>query len=211
MMSREAIVAAAAIWLVAACAAAAQDSGRPDPAVRWAVVGDAALTVREQPDPGAAAIGTLAAGASDVIVSGTTVEIDGPAWWQVVLPGIGRGWVEAAGLAGTDAEPESGYPIACVGTEPFWSIDLRDGEAVFTDMSADAAGRFIAGPVVGVVGRHGFAIASLTGPAGTGFMAAIPEPEGCSDGMSDLLFPLRGVVRVPGGEAAFDGCCGRAG
>ncbi len=100
---------------------------------------DAALTVREQPDPGAAAIGTIAAGTSDVIVSGTTVEIDGPAWWQVVLPGVGRGWVEAAGLAAPTPRPETGYPVACVGTEPFWSIDLRDGAAAFTDMSTDTA------------------------------------------------------------------------
>jgi uncharacterized membrane protein len=211
MMTRTVLVAATSALLVASGVAAAQDSGRPDPAVRWAVVGEAAITVREQPDPGAAAIGALAAGASDVIVSGTTVEIDGPAWWQVVLPGVGRGWVEAAGLKGTDAAPEAGYPIACVGTEPFWSIDLRDGEATFTDMSAEAAARFAAGPIVGVVGRHGFAVTSLADPAGTGFVAAMPEPEGCSDGMSDLLFPLRGLVRVPGGEAAFDGCCSRAG
>jgi uncharacterized membrane protein len=189
----------------------AQPDMAPDPAVRWSVAGDRTVIVREQPDPAAAEIATLSPGTDDVVITGTFVDIDEPAWMQVNLPGGGRGWIEATALRPTDGEPEAGFPLACVGTEPFWSLRVADGSAQWSDMSTETSAVFPASPFTGVVGRPGYAIASLEGPGGTrGFLAASRDYEGCSDGMSEFSFPFSVILSVPGG-GAYEGCCSRGG
>jgi uncharacterized membrane protein len=206
-----------AVILAGATVCAAQEPPGhqwPDPGLSYRVAGVAAndtLVVREQPDHRSAALERWPHDAEGIIVTGVRIAVGGGWWWRVV-GADGRGWVNGRYLEVEDATipGEDGYPLACVGTEPFWSLRVGDGEAVFEEAGGETSERFRAGPWLPFPGRYGFVAIRLGDEPASGMLTGRRSPEGCSDGMSGYEHPIAAVLVRPDGTG-FEGCCERAG
>jgi uncharacterized membrane protein len=128
------------------------------------------------------------------------------------------GLVGAAPTAGGAPDPTlffaaadpSPAPLQCSGTEPFWGLKTAGGRARMSRPGMKDA-VFTAGPRRGATGDPRVFVQRLSGPGrAPGQLAVIRRPDGCSDGMSDLLAPYQAVVTTPSGEV-LAGCCRRAG
>jgi uncharacterized membrane protein len=210
---RPAALALAAALLLPAAAANATQELTPEPGISYRVTGVAAgdvLNVRRAADPGAEKIGSLSAGASGVVVTGSRVEWDGAVWWGVVLPRGESGWVNARFLTPESdrAGPET-FPLACFGTEPFWSLRVGGGKAVFSDPEGGEVA-FSAGKTVIAAARLGRFAVPLSSRAGHGTLAAFRAYDFCTDGMSESSYPYEAIVMLPTG-VVYSGCCERAG
>lgn len=166
----------------------------------WIVVGAPArapLEVHTAPEAAAPVLAQLPAGTAGL------VELEArPDGWLKVRSGTTEGWVLAAGLE--PARPEA-LPAAltCKGTEPFWSIALKDGTA-----SAATPDRPDAPTVDVSVTATAHQDAFLVTPKGKGpgFRWLVVRPEACHDGMSEVTYPWSAVAltATPG---FVTGCC----
>ncbi|HUG61573.1 MAG TPA: SH3 domain-containing protein [Methylomirabilota bacterium] len=185
----------------------------PEPGWRYRVVDVSqtdTLNVREQPGVDSAVVDTLPAVAADVVVTGERVEIDGSVWWRIVTENA-RGWVNARYLTpmAPEGEREAGYPLQCIGTEPFWFLTVGpDGANLSTPDDPDV--RWSAGAIMASSGNPGHLAVRLEADGDVGHLAAMRSYDFCSDGMSDTQFPFEAIVIAPGGRV-LSGCCSRGG
>ena len=185
----------------------------PDPGLRYRIVDIAVgdrLNVREQPGVEADVLGALVPGAKNLVVTGSVMEVAGAEWWEIVFVEgyFSRGWVNGRFLAPMDEQkPESGYPLACGGTEPFWSLDLLEGEARFSTPEEKALA-LRAGPWMMAGGQTGRFAVELERDGALGYAGIWRESTFCSDGMSDIRHPFGAILIRPDGEV-LAGCCRR--
>lgn len=103
----------------------------------------------------------------------------------------------ASVLAGVDLTK----PVLARGTEPFWSIELTGAEMVYAGL--DRPEQRAPQPKAVVQGTTA-TFEGVTG-AGTAVSVMLAATE-CSDGMSDLTYPLTAIVKV--GDETLNGCAG---
>ncbi len=162
-------------------------------------VGDV-LNIRAAPDAGARVIGTLAPGLMGVEV------IAASNGWAQLNTQEGTGY---AALRYLHREEEADWyalerPLACFGTEPFWSLalDAAEGTAAFTtpDLSKpriDPIGSIWTGAVWAPT-------AAIDLPDGM----AVLRPADCSDGMSDAAYGIAiDLFLRTGDRQRLSGCC----
>ena len=190
------------------------DSGAPDPALRYQVVevgADDHLNVREHPGVDARVLGSLPPDAGNVVVTGSVMDVGGADWWEIVFAGAdrGSGWVNGRFLQPVDEEErDSDYPLLCSGTEPFWSLELESGQAVYSGMDEKTL-QMSAGPWVMARGLTGRFAVELRREAQLGYASVWRERAYCSDGMSDIRYPFGTILIRPDGEV-MAGCCRRS-
>lgn len=90
-----------------------------------------------------------------------------------------------------------------VGTEPFWSAQVRETQITFTQMDAAAPAT---GPNNGATMQEGKAVWE-TLASGKPLKITLTQQPGCSDGMSDLKLPLAAQVVYDG--KTFTGCASK--
>ena len=167
------------------------------------VAADDVLNIRAAPDAGADIIGTLASDATGVEVISVT---DG---WALVNTGEGSGYAALRFLArqvGPDWHALA-QPMACFGTEPFWSLTLDPvaGVAIYTTPEVVEAQP---GPIgQSWPGTVQTPTAALALPQGL----AVLRPADCSDGMSDRRFGIAiDIFQLQGDGQRLSGCCALA-
>ncbi|MBP7700984.1 MAG: hypothetical protein KA098_00145 [Phenylobacterium sp.] len=108
-----------------------------------------------------------------------------------------------------DAPPPAPAPAAALpaafqgdldahGTEPFWAVKIREGQIEFSTPEAN-----VAFPNKGGVDGGGKVVwESADGPRP--IKVTLSEQPGCSDGMSDLTYPLAAEVVL--GGTTYKGC-----
>ncbi|MEP4699629.1 MAG: SH3 domain-containing protein, partial [Parasphingorhabdus sp.] len=159
------------------------------------------LNVRAAPSSGAPIVGMLAFDQTDVEV----LDTDPSGKWGLVNAGETAGWTSLRYL---EPRPEPGHyalarTLQCFGTEPFWTLDLLQGQkAEFSEMgevsqslpagllstSNNRTDRYVVG-----LGQDALLIVSRTA---------------CNDGMSDRQFGLEAnLVSLTPGLALRTGCC----
>ncbi len=208
---------AAAMLIISALPASAQDVSGPHPGLLYSVQGVAendVLNVRQYAGIDETIVGTLAPAASDVVTTGNWTNLDGSEWWQILLDdSYGRGWVNARYLAPSapGGTAETDYPLLCQGTEPFWSLDITGAAAIGDDYILESR-TFTASPWQMAYGMRGwFAIyleENSTKPPAKGSIAVTMAQ--CTDGMSDTQYSFLSTLVLPDGEV-YGGCCSRAG
>lgn len=196
----------------------ANGSATPDPGLRYRVSGVAQndrLNLRAQPEPQGQIVGTLAPDARDIIVTGQRQASGGSQWWRVVYPSAegGAAWANSRFLKTqpSDGAPETNYPLQCGGTEPFWNLQIKAGQAKFSLLGAQGQDRtFTASDWLMARGlRDKFAIRlNESSNAEQSGYAAVVRDAYCSDNMSDTLYPFNNVVILPDGTV-YGGCCHR--
>ncbi|MCF8878680.1 SH3 domain-containing protein [Hyphobacterium sp. SN044] len=212
------LMIAVAIVALAACSApertdaqtgSGSEARSPINAPAWIrVVGVAegdVLNIRARPDASSEIVGTFIPNQGRIEVVETR-SVDGQ-HWGLVSTGEQGGWINLAYAEATEMAMIGESPVpagtVCAGTEPFWSLDLGDDEAVWSSFDAEdetftiteseaASGRFLPW----MFGLQGFGLAIVT-------------PGQCSDGMSDI--PYAWTVSVIGhdetGHVLYQGCC----
>lgn len=90
-------------------------------------------------------------------------------------------------------------PLRALGTEPFWSVDITAGTLVYS--TPDGAPVNAASPAPTVQGTT--AVYAAAGADGAALVVTLIATE-CSDGMSDLSYPL--TARVEVGGQTLSGC-----
>lgn len=193
--------AASALWLAVALGVAAPAGAQQLPAL-YDVVGVAAddvLNIREAPDAGSPVVAGLAPGGRGIEV--TALSDNG---WARVNTSEGSGWVSLRYLQPGPQTPwwDPATRLSCYGTEPFWTLILSGGEALFSS-PLDADVRWTVTHRSTAYNRSN--VQGLT--IGPGF--AVLKAEACSDGMSDLNYGLSLEFFRPEGGAlgGYSGCC----
>lgn len=155
------------------------------------------LNVRAAPSASAPVLGTLRPDATGIEVLGLSA--DG-AWARVPRP-EGEGWVARRFLAEDPLDPDRlPRPLACRGTEPFWSVTLTEAGATLELPGRDAVALR---PLGEIAGRAGW-IAAFDLGGQTGDLTVIRKA--CSDGMSDRPYGLTALV-WDRGDRLWEGCC----
>lgn len=199
------ILAFLLLLAIPALLAASPAHARPDPIFPGlvdvvGVAADDALNIRAAPNARAPIIGTLPHDATAIEV------IEARAGWLRVNRSGVSGWVNGRfaqmrpGIWQDDALPAG---LICHGVEPFWSLSLNEGAALFTTPQSihhhgDAR---VLGPEFGVESPRRAILAQD--------LVAVIAPALCSDGMSDATFGLE-VDLVLGTRANaryLRGCC----
>jgi uncharacterized membrane protein len=198
------ILVALALALIAIAAPAAAQPLPQLHAVTGVTPGDV-LNIRAAPDADGAIIGSLAADATAVEVTAR----DPSGAWGRVNASEGAGWVALRYLApGAPAWSPGTLPsgLACLGTEPFWSLaPTADGGAVYSTPEAGERRLALAAHDTGIDGDPRRLLAA-TAP-GLALTAAI-TPADCSDGMSDRAFALEILLLVEDpAPRLLAGCC----
>ncbi|WP_430449869.1 peptide-binding protein [Rhodophyticola sp.] len=172
------------------------------------VAADDVLNVRAGPGVGHPVIGALLPGASGIEV--VSASADGR--WLMLNADETAGWASAFYLQRTGPIWSFGLPtpLACFGTEPFWSLERTGAQAMFSDMGferitlsevwsgqASARGTDQFGAVWEGAGRR---------------ITATLRREACSDGMSERMFGLSTlvIIQTPDGVQMLSGCCALA-
>lgn len=207
----------ATAWLCWSMPAAAIQEATPQPEWRYAVAGVAAedwLNVRAHAGVQSPVVGRLQPDADGVVVTGVRLPVRGSVWWEIAWPetSTGRAWVNARYLTPTAPhdEREQGFPLACSGTEPFWSLRVDGDRARFDRMNGDT-GEWHAGSWNVASGQWGrFAIRLESGQGiEPGHAAVARDFRFCSDGMSDFQYAYDVTLILPDGEGVLAGCCRR--
>ena len=97
--------------------------------------------------------------------------------------------------------------LRCAGTEPFWSVAIEGGEAIFEtpENQGPSAPRLALEGTLTAQNRLGLWAFRLRSQDGQESIALVRE-EACSDGMSDLDYPYTVAFLHREGEL-LDGCC----
>jgi uncharacterized membrane protein len=207
------------LLLLFAAPAIAEQRSAPEPALAYRVVNVASadvLQVRSQPEASAPIVGHLAANATGIIVTGVKQSVGQASWWQIVVEAEagGAGWVNSRFLAVDDptAKREMGFGLRCIGTEPFWSLEIAKGEASFTTPEGERW-LWTAQPWRNAAGHQPgqrFVIQLDTlGQEASGWAAVSRPQQSCSDGMSNLEYPYDLIIATPT-KRVLGGCCARS-
>jgi uncharacterized membrane protein len=192
------------------------DALSPDPGRTYAVKDVAAndwLNVRSQPGTQADTAVRLAPGSRGILLTGRRMAEGKSVWWEVITqdgPGD-TGWVNHRYLAAEagDDPGETSYPLLCAGTEPFWSLRLDGGHAIYSDPETEAVKMSSSGWIRSLNSPAVLAVRlrDEDGAAGNGHAAI--QRSSCSDRMSDFEYPF-GVTLILPDQKVLDGCCSRA-
>ena len=194
------LFAAALLW----CGIAFSAFAEPFPRL-YDVTGvdaDDVLNVRIDPSASSAIVGQLTPQQKNIEV----VASEDAGKWGLVNVGERSGWVAMRFLHAIDADEDYALTpeLFCAGTEPFWSLDVVQGQsAKFSSLSGELH-NFPAGKILAGAGRPNRFLLSL----GERSVAVIAR-EMCDDGMSDREFALRIdlVTNVDGQQMLLSGCC----
>ncbi|MGE3064640.1 MAG: COG3650 family protein [Hyphomicrobiaceae bacterium] len=202
---------AALAWLLAAGPAGA----RYDYRVVGVPKGDT-LNMRERVDDpsnvtSAKIVGRIDPGASDVRGTGSSRLLGKTRWYEVVHDGV-RGWVNGKFLSPLAVRSDTHLEgsLNCFGTEPFWSLIVRDNMAKYDTPETQSSGASL---------RFNIYERRLDGPRrdramiqmslrGTPASAVVTAKEWCSDGMSDFSYGFSAELHdVPEPGKTLRGCC----
>lgn len=175
--------------------------------VTGVAVGDV-LNIRAEPKASAAIVGSLPPTAQNIEV----VAINPDRSWGTVNTDEGTGYVSMRFLAQTSGMDWGALetPLHCIGTEPFWGLDLDPAQGTATESDPDGVPR--TAQITGLWQSnpyHGVAAVAFKGDGIDGL--ATLRGEICSDGMSDRSYGIAVDMflrdTTGAATAAFAGCC----
>lgn len=108
--------------------------------------------------------------------------------WGRINIGEGAGWVSMAYMSrqpGQNPVAKLPKPLFCLGTEPFWSLEIGQGQVSFTDPGMDSDA------LVQQTEYEGSVPWSPRGAIVAGDITGFISREACSDGMSDRQYGWR--------------------
>jgi uncharacterized membrane protein len=161
------------------------------------------LNIRAEPSSAAEIIGTLAPDATGVEVISVTGD------WAIVNTAERSGYVALRFLTRDDgpAWNSLSVPLACFGTEPFWSLDIDPESATATLLSSDD----VNGQAMAITrlwpGTPWAPAAALSSAE----VITVLNPAECSDGMSERMYGISiDIFPTDPNLPRLSGCCSLA-
>jgi uncharacterized membrane protein len=170
------------------------------------IAADDVLQIRSTPDAGADSMGSLAADATGIEV----VSLSDDGMWAELSRDEAVGWVAVKFLQRQDDGAWFGLhvPLYCLGTEPFWRINIDPAAKMGTYNALDGVDRPLG---IGTMWSHGTPWATTVGVRFDDQNAmAILRGEACSDGMSERAYGISidlFVTEADAGNIIWSGCC----
>jgi uncharacterized membrane protein len=170
------------------------------------IAADDVLQMRSAPDAGADSVGSLAANATGVEVVGLSED----GMWVELSRDEAAGWVAVKFLVPQDGGAwfDLNTPIYCLGTEPFWRIDIDPLAKMGTYNALDGVDQPL---VIGAMWSNQGAWATTAAVRFDDQNAmAVMHGEACSDGMSERAYGISidlVVTEAEAGNIAWSGCC----
>ena len=163
------------------------------------VADDDVLNVREAPNASSPIIGSLP--------PGSVIEVVKPnetgTWGQVNL-GEGHGWASLKYLERRPNQMDGDYPevTTCWGTEPFWHLERRDGQIVYSILGLDQfdVAEELDWEKTTVSHRHRYSFKSEK-------TVGVISRQYCNDGMSDMENGLELNLILLNEDLHLQGCC----
>ncbi|MGI9367865.1 MAG: hypothetical protein ACR2O2_03415 [Ruegeria sp.] len=153
-------------------------------------------------------IGTIPHDATDVMVTGVSVEIGDAKWREVEYKGT-VGWVNDRYLKPTNLLLQPPEALQCAGTEPFWNVDIDESSSTFIspELENQIALEYLSfEPGIGRTDLWGHYLGSADGAHN--ITVIVRYTEACFDGMSDLTYDFDAILLGLGGSGApVHGCC----
>jgi uncharacterized membrane protein len=163
------------------------------------VAADDVLNIRERPDAGSPILGALAPDATGIEVVSVS---DG---WALVNLEDSSGYAAVKYLARETAPDWNTLerPLTCLGTEPFWSLDIDPDAGTVTFSTPEMPAQDV--PItVTWPGAPWARSAALQLPDGI----AVLSPAECSDGMSERSYGIAADLFLNGPDRLrLSGCC----
>lgn len=162
------------------------------------------LNVRMAPDPSTEIIGELAPFDRDIEV----LQLSANGQWGKIAGGESNGWVSMRYMR--RAEPELAAqmprPMTCLGTEPFWTLTIKEDGTVFEEFGMDSYNLSTLNESVSEDGRDYFGTYS---EEDTSAHTVIIQRRICGDGLTDRDYGFRAMLFTdsPRGNSAKSGCC----
>ncbi|ASM72878.1 MULTISPECIES: COG3650 family protein [Roseobacteraceae] len=153
-------------------------------------------------------IGTIPHDATDVVVTGISLDVDGTEWREVAYEGI-VGWVNADYLVPTNILFQIPDTLHCVGTEPFWGVTIEEKNANYSSPELESPIKLNPPRFVPGIGRSDLWAYYLESTDTAYSLSLIVRyTEACSDGMSDVSYDYEAVLLGMGSTGApAQGCC----
>lgn len=196
--------------LFAGAAAALAQGAQPGPVLPafydvTGVAADDVLNLRAGPDSSTPVVGALPPDARGVEV----LSLGGNGRWGLVATAEGASWASMHYLVRQPGQPGDRLPrpLLCTGTEPFWSLDLRQGKALFERIDS-APLRLLPVWEGSPEGRPPLALGLRLEGEGAGIQAVVRR-EPCFDEMSGRAHGLSIAAILSGalGDGMLLGCC----
>jgi uncharacterized membrane protein len=170
------------------------------------ITADDVLQIRGTPDAGADSVGSLAADATGIEV----VSLSDDGMWAELSRDESAGWVAVKFLKRQEDGAWFGLnvPLNCLGTEPFWRIDINPKTKTSIYNALDGVDRPLA---IGTTWSHSTPWATTVGVRFDDQNAmAVMRSEACSDGMSERAYGISidlFVTDSDAGNITWSGCC----
>lgn len=153
-------------------------------------------------------LGVIPHDASDVMVTGVSVETGGTTWRKIKYQGI-VGWVNAGNLKPTSLMLEAPKALECAGTEPFWHVTIDNSDSAFgwPELEDEIQLEYLRN--VPGLGRTDLWAHYLASTDDTYALTVIVRyTESCFDGMSGLTYDFEALLLGMGASGApAYGCC----
>jgi uncharacterized membrane protein len=115
--------------------------------------------------------------------------------------------VNAACAENSDKTATNFSSLECVGTEPFWSLDLKGSVVIFEDLDS-VHGEFELSKVITSSNHTNRWLLLARNSESSNMSIALNKTDQCSDDMSDFSYEYEVMIVTPE-EKLFSGCCNR--
>lgn len=98
--------------------------------------------------------------------------------------------------------------LNCIGTEPFWSLDLKGSDIILEDLDS-AQGNFkLTKATASSNHTNRWFLTAESAKRGDFLSIALSKTNQCSDGMSDFSYEYDVIISTPDSQV-ISGCCNR--
>lgn len=164
------------------------------------------LTLREKPTYKSKKMGLIPHNYKFLVATGSQELIGKRVWLELNYNGV-TGWVNSKYLKksnGVSFKEE----LKCLGTEPFWSVDINKGELIFKDLGENATEFLVSN--IDISDSHTNKWYLSASSISKGFIRAFLLQTGnCSDDMSDYKYKYQILFHDEKNNLTLSGCCNR--
>lgn len=177
------------------------------------VASDDVLNIRADIDHtldvgGSEIVGAIPHDATDIFVTGVSIDVDGAVWREVIYDGV-LGWVNAHFLQPTSHLLEPPEALSCGGTEPFWNVEIDGVNSQLFSPEQETAiplDELRFNPGIGRTDLWGYNLGSSDRAHELDIVVLYSGS--CSDGMSDLIYDYDAfLLGLAPNRAPAHGCC----
>jgi len=164
------------------------------------------LTLRELPDFKSKKLSQIPHNQRFIIATGNQKKIKRNTWIELKYNEV-VGWVNGRYLKKTQGASFT-ENLKCLGTEPYWSVDIKDGILVFRDLG-NKASEYLVQEIDGSDNHNNKWYLSAISSKNSSIKIFLSLTNKCSDDMSDDKYKYQITLHEDQDKLTLNGCCNR--